>query len=567
MIYNHVLKNLVNQIVQQPEKLLGSSMIIIRCKCGKEKTISARSLDRKWNNRKEYLCKSCHVKTYINNPISIKRRCVSWKKTLQRNPEVHKKLSDNGKKAWVDPETAIRLKKAISNNNKNNPLKKRAREKASNVFWKKYGPARMKILMGLGHKALKKKLAVDEELRKKYYLNFNQHDPAVKEKHRISAIKASIRRWEDPIYRAKMKEILNSQAYVQRAKENSSNLWKNSDYRNHLLAIYADPEFKKRQSKTSKEIQSRPEVRAAKALALLNMKRRGTSKQEDVFAGILDDMKIQYKRQIIIGYYTFDFLIEPNILIEINGFPHRYFEEIKVRDQAKATYIKEYYSDKYVLKVIWDYEFGSPERLRQIINTWSVPQPLFDFDFKDVEYKVTDDHQIIKEFLGKYHYIGKIGRHSTIVSYSHSGMLIGCIILSYPTRIESVSRLGLKKGELLELTRLCINPQYQKKNFASWMLSKIQQIVKQRYLKAKKVITFADRTFGHKGTIYKAANWVYDGCTEPSYFYRDPDGFVMHKKTLYNVASSNHMTESDFANLYNYEKVPSLPKERYLLVI
>jgi phytoene desaturase len=85
--------------------------------------------------------------------------------------------------------------------------------------------------------------------------------------------------------------------------------------------------------------------------------------------------------------------------------------------------------------------------------------------------------------------------------------------------------------------------------------------------KAKKVITFADQTFGHKGIIYKAANWVYNGCTEPSYFYRDPDGFVMHKKTLYNTASSNHMTESEFANLYNYKKIPSLPKERYLLVI
>jgi len=105
-----MLENLVNQIIYRPDKLLSSSVIIIRCKCGKENKIFARSLNRKWSNRKEYLCKSCHVRTYINDPVSVKRRCASWKKTLQSNPEVHKKLSDNGKKAWADPEIVIKLK-------------------------------------------------------------------------------------------------------------------------------------------------------------------------------------------------------------------------------------------------------------------------------------------------------------------------------------------------------------------------------------------------------------------------------------------------------------------------
>ena len=41
------------------------------CTCGAKKEISTRALKRKWSGKSEYLCKSCHVKTYANSEERI----------------------------------------------------------------------------------------------------------------------------------------------------------------------------------------------------------------------------------------------------------------------------------------------------------------------------------------------------------------------------------------------------------------------------------------------------------------------------------------------------------------
>jgi len=82
--------------------------------------------------------------------------------------------------------------------------------------------------------------------------------------------------------------------------------------------------------------------------------------------------------------------------------------------------------------------------------------------------------------------------------------------------------------------------------------------------KYKCLISFADETYNHIGTIYKATNWIHDGYVSPSYWYVDNDGHVMHKKTLYNHAVSLKMTEREFSILYGYKKVMGKRKHRYL---
>jgi hypothetical protein len=51
----------------------------------------------------------------------------------------------------------------------------------------------------------------------------------------------------------------------------------------------------------------------------------------------------------------------------------------------------------------------------------------------------------------------------------------------------------------------------------------------------KLIISFADTTMGHDGTVYKASNWTFDSCTGKSY-YEDKRGAMMHKKTTYGLA-------------------------------
>lgn len=51
---------------------------------------------------------------------------------------------------------------------------------------------------------------------------------------------------------------------------------------------------------------------------------------------------------------------------------------------------------------------------------------------------------------------------------------------------------------------------------------------------------------------------------KPSYWYVDRDGWVMHKKTLYNHARSLKMTEKEFSDKYEYVKVFGGKKYRFL---
>jgi len=54
-----------------------------------------------------------------------------------------------------------------------------------------------------------------------------------------------------------------------------------------------------------------------------------------------------------------------------------------------------------------------------------------------------------------------------------------------------------------------------------------------------------------------------DGMVAPDYWYVDGDGFVCHKKTLWNKASQMKMTESVYCERFGYVKVWGGEKSRY----
>jgi hypothetical protein len=77
------------------------------------------------------------------------------------------------------------------------------------------------------------------------------------------------------------------------------------------------------------------------------------------------------------------------------------------------------------------------------------------------------------------------------------------------------------------------------------------------------IITYADSTVGHVGTIYKAANFKLDHIVEPDYWYVDKDGYVVHKRTLYARACKMSQKERDYAENHGYKKVWGGEKRRY----
>lgn len=143
-------------------------------------------------------------------------------------------------------------------------------------------------------------------------------------------------------------------------------------------------------------------------------------------------------------------------------------------------------------------------------------------------------------------------------------MLIAVCIYSQVVRQETASLQSCNSNEILELSRFCIHPSYQKKNFATWFISKTQKSLKDKFPKIKKLVSFSDETYGHVGTIYKAGNWRHDGIVKSDYWYVDQDNYVIHKKTLWNHAKRMNMTESQYCEKHGYKKIWGKEKHRFI---
>ena len=90
--------------------------------------------------------------------------------------------------------------------------------------------------------------------------------------------------------------------------------------------------------------------------------------------------------------------------------------------------------------------------------------------------------------------------------------LIGCVVYGQPvgrSAAESISSL-IKIDEVFELTRLFIHDGYGK-NIESYSISESMKMVKRDFPKIKAIISYADGEQNHKGTIYQATNFYYQG--------------------------------------------------------
>lgn len=327
-------------------------------------------------------------------------------------------------------------------------------------------------------------------------------------------------------------------------------------------AISQSSEYRAKMSEAITKLWHNPEY----AKQVLNNRR---SKLEDTFAEFLDNIGVQYERQFTIGHWPFDFMIKAspkNILVEVHGeyWHGKKHDYDRPNDKAKATFIERYHSLEYDLKVLWEHQFLTPSSIIDTINMWfgTSPEPI-EFELSDCTIKEIDAASS-NIFLSRYHYTASGGRNGVKYGMFYNDNLIGVAKFCGPTRSESAKRLKISNFELCELTRFAIHPVYQKKNAASWFLSKCLKLLKRHKPHCKTVITFADETFGHTGTIYKASNWVFDGITEPDYSYMNNTGHIMHKRTLWGQAKKMGMPENDYATLNGYVAVWGKRKHRYL---
>lgn len=86
---------------------------------------------------------------------------------------------------------------------------------------------------------------------------------------------------------------------------------------------------------------------------------------------------------------------------------------------------------------------------------------------------------------------------------------VGCVVFSAPPP-ETAVRYG---GETWELARLFIDDSVPR-NAETWLIAQAVRYIKRHHLSVQHLVSYADPSVGHIGTIYVASNWEPDGRTD-----------------------------------------------------
>lgn len=86
---------------------------------------------------------------------------------------------------------------------------------------------------------------------------------------------------------------------------------------------------------------------------------------------------------------------------------------------------------------------------------------------------------------------------------------VGMAIYAMPPP-ESETRYG---GKTWELARLYLRDEVPR-NAESWLIGRSVRYIKQHHRDVRYLLSYADPSAGHRGTIYQAANWKADGRTD-----------------------------------------------------
>lgn len=267
---------------------------------------------------------------------------------------------------------------------------------------------------------------------------------------------------------------------------------------------------------------------------------------------ILDSLGISYDKEYVVGPFTFDCKIN-DILIECNGDYWHSLPKTMSNDETKSKYISKYHPN-YRLRVLWEHEFNNADRIKDLLKYWlygAIPE--VEFDIKSVTISSTESKNL-KEFFGAYHYLshcprGGIAFEGTINNQTIIGVLFSSLVRQ---------NLPYDKLTTIELSRLCVHPSFHKKNLCSWFVSRA---IKKLPSHIKHIISYCDTTFNHTGAIYKSLNFKLDHIVKPDYWYINPEGWAIHKKTVYNRALQNNITESEYALEHKLDKIYG--KEKY----
>jgi hypothetical protein len=152
------------------------------------------------------------------------------------------------------------------------------------------------------------------------------------------------------------------------------------------------------------------------------------------------------------------------------------------------------------------------------------------------------------------HYLGKWpGVVVLILGLFDGDTPIGCIVFSLPPR-ETYTRYGVPL--VWELGRLFIIDDTPK-NAETWFISRSIAYIRKFRRDVKCLVSYADPSVGHQGTIYQAGNWIDDGRTDQG--RKTPRFDYVHPTTGKHYSRKSHVPEGVIP-----VRKPRVSKRRYV---
>lgn len=181
------------------------------------------------------------------------------------------------------------------------------------------------------------------------------------------------------------------------------------------------------------------------------------------------------------------------------------------------------------------------------MTAWGVGM---NFQVKSIRYT-----QQVRDFVIARHYTKTVPSAVRYCFGLYEGdRLMGVLLYSYFSRLQSAYRYN----NYVELGRLCCDDECPA-NTGSFFIGATLRHIKRHHREIEGVISYADPTVGHLGTVYRASNFEEVGKTRPSYHWQGPDGPI-HKKRIWDAAKKAGISEADHARALGLTKVPELPK-------
>jgi len=130
----------------------------------------------------------------------------------------------------------------------------------------------------------------------------------------------------------------------------------------------------------------------------------------------------------------------------------------------------------------------------------------------------------------QWHYSGCMPAGQTLkIGVWEGDTFTGVVIFSRGAAPNIGSPYDLSQTEVCELTRIALDDH---ETPVSRIISISLSLLKRRCPGIKIVVSFADPKQDHDGTVYQAANWIYEGEGDEDLYLRI-DGELRHPKSLY----------------------------------